>query len=136
MQPSQLTSIANFIWGVADDVLRDLYVRGKYRDVILPMTVLRRLDAVLEPTKQTVLDMKASLDKARLRIRIRHSAKLRARPSRSSQEGDLVPSVAVQTPTGAFIAHDLDREWPPTQLDNRNVSMTAASAAGCCFRWG
>src|SRR5215470_14226551 len=56
--------IANFIWGIADDVLRDLYVRGKYRDVILPMTVLRRLDAVLEPTKQAVLDMKDSLDKA------------------------------------------------------------------------
>ena len=56
--------IANFIWGIADDVLRDLYVRGKYRDVILPMTVLRRLDAVLEPTKQAVLDMKASLDEA------------------------------------------------------------------------
>src|SRR5216684_4078948 len=55
--------IANFIWGIADDVLRDLYVRGKYRDVILPMTVLRRLDAVLEPTKQAVLEMKASLDK-------------------------------------------------------------------------
>ncbi|MDE2058482.1 MAG: SAM-dependent DNA methyltransferase [candidate division NC10 bacterium] len=56
--------IANFIWGIADDVLRDLYVRGKYRDVILPMTVLRRLDAVLEPTKQAVLDRKVSLDKA------------------------------------------------------------------------
>lgn len=56
--------ITSFIWGIADDVLRDLYVRGKYRDVILPMTVLRRLDAVLEPTKQAVLDMKASLDKA------------------------------------------------------------------------
>jgi hypothetical protein len=41
-------------------------VRGKYRDVILPMTVLRRLDAVLEPTKQAVLDMKASLDKAKV----------------------------------------------------------------------
>jgi type I restriction enzyme M protein len=64
MEPSQLNWIANFIWGIADDVLRDLYVRGKYRDVILPMTVLRRLDAVLEPTKQAVLDMKASLDKA------------------------------------------------------------------------
>jgi type I restriction enzyme M protein len=59
-----LNWIANFIWGIADDVLRDLYVRGKYRDVILPMTVLRRLDAVLEPTKQAVLDMKASLDEA------------------------------------------------------------------------
>jgi type I restriction enzyme M protein len=64
MEPSQLNWIANFIWGIADDVLRDLYVRGKYRDVILPMTVLRRLDAVLEPTKQAVLDMKAALDKA------------------------------------------------------------------------
>ena len=62
MEPSQLNWIANFIWGIADDVLRDLYVRGKYRDVILPMTVLRRLDAVLEPTKRAVLDMKASLD--------------------------------------------------------------------------
>jgi len=64
MEPQQLNWIANFIWGIADDVLRDLYVRGKYRDVILPMTVLRRLDAVLDPTKQAVLDMKASLDKA------------------------------------------------------------------------
>ena len=58
--------IANFIWGIADDVLRDLYVRGKYRDVILPMTVLRRFDAALEPTKQDVLKMKAQLDKAKI----------------------------------------------------------------------
>ncbi|MEN3037407.1 MAG: type I restriction-modification system subunit M N-terminal domain-containing protein, partial [Candidatus Methanosuratincola petrocarbonis] len=64
MENGQITWITNFIWGIADDVLRDLYVRGKYRDVILPMTVIRRLDAVLEPTKQAVLDMKASLDKA------------------------------------------------------------------------
>src|SRR6059058_366983 len=64
MDNGQLAWITNFIWGIADDVLRDLYVRGKYRDVILPMTVLRRLDAVLEPIKQAVLDMKASLDKA------------------------------------------------------------------------
>ncbi|NGZ11029.1 MAG: SAM-dependent DNA methyltransferase [Nitrospira sp. LK70] len=66
MSNGDLNWIANFIWGIADDVLRDLYVRGKYRDVILPMTVLRRLDAVLEPTKQAVLDMKASLDKAKV----------------------------------------------------------------------
>ena len=58
-----LNWIANYIWGIADDVLRDVYVRGKYRDVILPMTVLRRLDAVLEPTKQDVLEAKAWLDK-------------------------------------------------------------------------
>src|SRR5947209_13467024 len=61
---AQLGWIANFIWGIADDVLRDLFGRTKYRDVILPMTVLRRLDAVLEPTKQAVLDMKAMLDRA------------------------------------------------------------------------
>jgi type I restriction enzyme M protein len=64
VEQNQLNWIANFIWGIADDVLRDLYVRGKYRDVILPMTVLRRLDAVLEPSKQALLDMKGSLDKA------------------------------------------------------------------------
>ena len=63
MSNGDLNWIANFIWGIADDVLRDLYVRGKYRDVILPMTVLRRLDAELEATKQAVLDMKAMLDK-------------------------------------------------------------------------
>lgn len=56
--------IVNFIWSIADDCLRDVYVRGKYRDVILPMTVIRRLDAVLEDTKQQVLDMKAKLDAA------------------------------------------------------------------------
>ncbi|MHC4143387.1 MAG: type I restriction-modification system subunit M [Planctomycetota bacterium] len=66
MEQSQLNWIASYIWGIADDVLRDLYVRGKYRDVILPMTVLRRLDAVIEPTKQAVLDMKTSLDKAKV----------------------------------------------------------------------
>lgn len=63
MDQAQLNWLTNFIWSIADDVLRDVYVRGKYRDVILPMTVLRRLDAVLEPTKQAVLDMKAALDK-------------------------------------------------------------------------
>ena len=56
--------IVSFIWGIADDCLRDVYVRGKYRDVILPMTVIRRRDAVLEDTKQQVMDMKAKLDAA------------------------------------------------------------------------
>jgi type I restriction enzyme M protein len=64
LSENNLNWIANFIWGIADDVLRDVYVRGKYRDVILPMTVIRRLDAVLEPTKQAVLDMKDKLDRA------------------------------------------------------------------------
>lgn len=66
MSDTNLNWITNFIWGIADDILRDVYVRGKYRDVILPMTVIRRLDAVLEPTKQSVLDMKGRLDKAKV----------------------------------------------------------------------
>ena len=53
-------NISSFIWGIADDVLRDVYVRGKYRDVILPMTVIRRL----EPTKDAALNMKKQLDAA------------------------------------------------------------------------
>ena len=57
-------NISSFIWGIADDVLRDVYVRGKYRDVILPMTVIRRLDAVLDPTKEAVLKMRDYLDAA------------------------------------------------------------------------
>ena len=56
--------IVSFIWGIADDVLRDLFKRGKYPDVILPMCVLRRLDAELEYTKKAVLETKEMLDKA------------------------------------------------------------------------
>ena len=48
--------LVNFIWSIADDCLRDVYVRGKYRDVILPMVVLRRLDALLEESKEQVLE--------------------------------------------------------------------------------
>jgi type I restriction enzyme M protein len=48
--------LVSFIWRIADDCLRDVYVRGKYRDVILPMVVLRRLDTLLEPTKDAVLE--------------------------------------------------------------------------------
>lgn len=64
MDAHMLNTIANFIWGIADDCLRDVYVRGKYRDVILPMTVIRRFDAVLEDTKPQVLAMKKTLDSA------------------------------------------------------------------------
>lgn len=64
MDARMLNTIANFIWGIADDCLRDVYVRGKYRDVILPMTVIRRLDAVLEDTKPQVLAMKKTLNTA------------------------------------------------------------------------
>ncbi|MGQ7866192.1 type I restriction-modification system subunit M [Bacillus sp. WC2502] len=64
MNNQTYNQIVSFIWGIADDCLRDVYVRGKYRDVILPMTVIRRLDAVLEPTKDAVLQMKKNLDEA------------------------------------------------------------------------
>jgi len=64
MDHGQLSWITNFIWGIADDCLRDLYVRGKYRDVILPMMVLRRLDAVLEDTRDAVASTRKLLDGA------------------------------------------------------------------------
>src|SRR5436309_3225299 len=55
-------TIVNFIWNIADDVLRDVYARGKYRDVILPMTVLRRLDILLEHSKEDILKSKQFLE--------------------------------------------------------------------------
>lgn len=54
----------SFIWSICDDCLRDVYVRGKYRDVILPMLVIRRLDLCLEATKADVLKMKSQLESA------------------------------------------------------------------------
>ncbi|MGF1532360.1 MAG: N-6 DNA methylase, partial [Bernardetiaceae bacterium] len=56
MNQSVHNRLVSFIWSIADDCLRDVYVRGKYRDVILPMVVLRRLDALLEPTKEAVME--------------------------------------------------------------------------------
>lgn len=66
MDQATHNKIVSFIWGIADDVLRDLFKRGKYPDVILPMCVLRRMDAVLEPTKDKVLDTKKMLDEAKI----------------------------------------------------------------------
>ena len=54
------SEIVSFIWGVAD-LIRDTFKRGKYQDVILPLTVLRRLDCVLAPTKENVLQRQAEL---------------------------------------------------------------------------
>ena len=59
-------AIVSFIWGIADDVLRDVFVRGKYRDVILPMTVIRRLDRLLEATKDKVLKQDAFLEEKKI----------------------------------------------------------------------
>lgn len=56
MDHSAHNKLISFIWSIADDCLRDVYVRGKYRDVILPMVVLRRLDSLLEPSKEAVME--------------------------------------------------------------------------------
>lgn len=56
MNQTAHNKLVSFTWSIADDCLRDVYVRGKYRDVILPMVVLRRLDTLLEPTKDAVLE--------------------------------------------------------------------------------
>ncbi len=56
MNHSVHNKLVSFIWSIADDCLRDVYVRDKYRDVILPMVVLRRLDTLLEPSKEAVLE--------------------------------------------------------------------------------
>jgi type I restriction enzyme M protein len=66
MDQATHNKIVSFIWGIADDVLRDLFKRGKYPDVILPMCVIRRMDAVLEPTKPQVLETKQMLDQAQI----------------------------------------------------------------------
>jgi len=58
--------IVSFIWSIADDVLRDVFVRGKYRDIILPFVVLRRLDALLVPTKEKVLEAAEFMKKEKI----------------------------------------------------------------------
>ena len=86
MDQAQHNTIAGFIWNIADDVLRDVYVRGKYRDVILPMTVIRRLDAVLEPTKQGRPRHEAAARRGRHRQPgRRRCAGRRSRPSTTSR---------------------------------------------------
>lgn len=57
LSTADYNKLVNFIWAIADDCLRDIYVRGKYRDVILPMTVIRRFDAILEPKKKEILEL-------------------------------------------------------------------------------
>ena len=66
MNHTQHNQIVSFIWNIADDLLRDVYQRGKYRDIILPFTVLRRLDALLEPSKKKVLEMNTKLNEMKI----------------------------------------------------------------------
>lgn len=58
LNTAEYTKLVNFIWSIADDCLRDVFVRGKYRDIILPMTVIRRFDSVIEPKKKEILELK------------------------------------------------------------------------------
>lgn len=139
VEAAQHNKIVSFIWGVADDVLRDLYVRGKYRDVILPMVVLRRFDAVLEPTKQAVLETKAMLDKARINDQdqsLRNSAKQAFYNHSPFTLSDLRSRANRQQLTSDFVAY-LDGFSPNVQeiLDNfefRNQipRLTKADALG------
>ena len=73
------SQIVSFIWGVAD-LIRDTFKRGKYQDVILPLTVLRRLDCVLAPTKRKVLAVQARF-KASSTTSTRSSGAPRGSPS-------------------------------------------------------
>ena len=66
MDQATHNKMVSFVWGIADDVLRDRFRRGRYPDVILPRCVLRRMDAVLEPTRQVVHDTTQMLDNARV----------------------------------------------------------------------
>jgi len=69
MDHSTHNRIVSFIWSIADDCPRDVFVRGKYRDVILPMFVLRRIDCLLEDTKEALLaEVKFQKDEAGMAV--------------------------------------------------------------------
>ena len=111
-------AIVNFIWGIADDCLRDVYVRGKYRDVILPMTVIRRLDAMLEDTKADVLEMKKRMDEAKVDNQwgaLRHAAGHAFCNASPFLLRDLTSRAKKQTLKADFIAY-LDGFSPNVQV--------------------
>ena len=64
MNQATYNSLKSFIWGIANDCLVDVYDVGDYRKIILPMLVIRRFDAVLEPTHKAVIEMKKKLEKS------------------------------------------------------------------------
>jgi len=68
MKEENHDQLVSFIWNIANDVLVNTYNKGDYRKIILPMIVIRRLDAVLEPTKDAVLAMKKSLDETEAEV--------------------------------------------------------------------
>ncbi len=117
--------IVSFIWGIANDEQRDLFKRGKYPDVILPMCVLRRMDAVLEPTMQAVLDTKKMLDE--VHITEQRAAKADALASLINKfldpDIDLSPAgmltVAKETLTGIGKKRGLQ---PEARLDDQEIN--------------
>lgn len=66
MEQSQYNFLFSFIWNIANDVLVNAFNKGDYKKVILPMLVLRRIDVLLEPTKDSVIQMKEQLDKNKI----------------------------------------------------------------------
>ncbi len=81
MDQATHNKIVSFIWGIADDVLRDIFKPGKYPEVILPMCVIRRIDAMLEPTKPAVLGAKKMLDEAYITAQRAALSKTNSAPS-------------------------------------------------------
>lgn len=63
MNQAQYSKLFSFLWNIANDVLVHAFEKGKYKDIIMPMLVLRRIDVLLEPTKDKVLERKEQLDK-------------------------------------------------------------------------
>ena len=139
MNNGDVNWIVNYIWGIADDMLRDLYVRGKYRDVILPMTVLRRLDSLLEPTKSGVLDMRARSIRPGISIRTKHCARLPGRRSTTRPKftlRDLKARASQQQLKADFEAY-LDgfsptcrRSWRTSSSATRFPRLSKADALG------
>lgn len=62
MNQAQYSKLFSFLWNIANDVLVHAFEKGKYKDIIMPMMVLRRIDVLLEPTKEKVLEKKKQLD--------------------------------------------------------------------------
>ena len=105
------SEIVSFLWGVAD-LIRDTFKRGKYQDVILPLTVLRRLDCVLAPTKEKVLETQAKL-KGKLENldpQLRKASRLR-----------VLQHVAATTSRSCS---PMRRTWPPTCATTSTASAT------------
>ena len=66
MNQSQYNQLFSFLWNIANDVLVQAFEKGKYKEIIMPMLVLRRLDILLEPTKEQVLERKALFEQQNL----------------------------------------------------------------------